>query len=129
MEYPFTISGGIEVRHSLDPIEDSQGRVVGFTLPNGRKVDLVVALGVHEPESDEYTYLTLEGDTEALSFRNFDYDRLEFGPDLTTIAEAQIAHPLKEIFGEFEASARSPTSSRASTASSSASSGASITEP
>lgn len=75
-KYKFTCSGDFDVDVNLDRIYDSVGNVVGFKLPDGREVRLVIALEVDN--EDNYDYITSESDMDELGFNLTDYDVCEF---------------------------------------------------
>ena len=74
-KYKFLCSGGFDVDANLDRIYDDVGNVVGFQLPDGRKVRLVIGL---EVESDTtLIHVTNEFDMDDLGINLTDYDECE----------------------------------------------------
>lgn len=76
-EFPFTITGGIDVDPHLQPVADAQGHVVAFYDPRtDTEYRLIMAL---EAEKDgQCRYITSEAAMESHGFANLDYKQLEF---------------------------------------------------
>lgn len=75
-QYKFFCSGDFSVDADLDRIYDSVGNVVGFKLPDGRVVRLVISLEVES--NDSYNYVSDESDMGELGLFLNDYDVCEF---------------------------------------------------
>jgi len=77
--YNFTIKGQFgEVDHKLVEVVDDVGNVVGFHLPDGRMVQLVMALEVVNLEGDKFEYITEEKEMENLGLSLLNYDNMTF---------------------------------------------------
>lgn len=77
--YGFTIYGKFDnIDTKLVPITDHDGITTGFLLPDGRSVNLVMALEVISPEGDKIDYVTKESEMTSLGFELLDYDLLTF---------------------------------------------------
>ena len=74
--YLFTLTGGWTVVGNMKEELAADGSVYGFKLPDGRVVQLVVALEVEDKKG--YTYVTSEKEFEKLGFESLDYDRMDF---------------------------------------------------
>jgi hypothetical protein len=75
--YLFTLTGGWTIVGNMKEQLSCDGSVYGFKLPDGRVVQLVVALEVEDKNGD-YTYVTSEKEMEKLGFESLDYDRMDF---------------------------------------------------
>lgn len=75
-QYKFFCSGDFSVDANLDRIYDSVGNVVGFKLPDGRVVKLVISLEVES--DDNLYYITNEDKMDELGLGLNDYDVCEF---------------------------------------------------
>lgn len=74
-EYKFLCSGGFDVDANLDRIYDDVGNVIGFQLPDGRKVRLVIGLEVEK--NNKFNYVTSEWQMDELGISLLDYDVCE----------------------------------------------------
>lgn len=77
-EYLFTVTGGFDISPKLVEFEAWDGRVIGFTLPDGRIARLCVALEVEREETGEMEYITSSSEMADLGFKNLDYESLDF---------------------------------------------------
>jgi len=79
--YNFKIKGQFnEVDRKLVEITDHASNIVAFLLPDGRTVQLVMALEVLSPEGDKISYVTNESEMVELGFNLLDYESLNFYP-------------------------------------------------
>jgi hypothetical protein len=77
----FEVVGGFDVvKEKLTPFEAADGSVVGYILPDGRHVRLVVALEVENQKTGKFTYVTSSDGMAKLGFLGLDYDHLDFIP-------------------------------------------------
>ena len=74
--YLFTLTGGWTLVGNMKEELAADGSVYGFKLPDGRVVQLVVALEVEDKNG--YTYVTSEKEFEKLGFESLDYGRMDF---------------------------------------------------
>lgn len=77
MEHEFSVTGKFDIKGNLKPVLDSVGTIVGFQLPGGREVRLVVALEV-EDKNGKMHYVTSEAQMGRLGFSNLHYEDLDF---------------------------------------------------
>jgi len=77
-EWKFNVTGGFDIDKTLQPYVAHDGGVVGFTLPDGRTVRLVVALEIESKDGSKFDYITADQIMGDLGFAGLDYDRLEF---------------------------------------------------
>lgn len=77
-EYKFVAEGGYDIDSNLTPEANAFGEVVGFKLPDGRSVRLVIALEVSDEYGDDFKYVTSEQEMSELGFDCLDYERLNF---------------------------------------------------
>jgi len=91
-EYEFLVTGGFTVNSNLKSMRDNKRDVSGFVLPDGRGVELIVALEVIDTRFDDghgrIKYITSESEMEKLGFCNLDYDRLDFKATSDEVQEA-----------------------------------------
>lgn len=80
-EEAFTITGGIDTPVDATPILSHDDRIVGYQLPDGRKVRLSLALEVESADGETHTYAATGEEIERLGFGVFDYRDAYFGPD------------------------------------------------
>lgn len=76
MDVSFELEGGFSIPDVSIPLLSAQHEVVGYILPDGRKVRLVVALEVED--NDKYHYVTSEQEMASLGFEALDYRTSEF---------------------------------------------------
>jgi hypothetical protein len=76
-EYLFTVTGGYNVSPDLKEYHSFNGRVIGFTTPDGRVVRLTVALEVEEADGS-FSYINNEKQMMQLGFGGLEYDKVEF---------------------------------------------------
>ena len=74
----FKVTGGFDIDDKLVPILSHDGSIRGYTLPDGRKVSLVVALEVMPEDESSTEYVTSEVEMCKLGFSCLDYDHLTF---------------------------------------------------
>lgn len=75
--WEFEVGGDVIIRKGLTPLTDPIGRVVGFTLPDGREARLVMALEV-TGKGGEITVAATEQDMENLGITVCDYWQAQF---------------------------------------------------
>jgi hypothetical protein len=76
-EYLFTLTGGYNVSPDLKEYLSFNGRVVGFTTPDGRVIRMTVALEVEEADGS-FSYINSEKEMMQLGFGSLEYDIAEF---------------------------------------------------
>jgi hypothetical protein len=75
--YLFKVTGGFDIDARLSPIYDATGQgIVGFTLPDGREVNIDICLRI-EGEGRE-KYVVSEKEMASLGFSSLDYDYADF---------------------------------------------------
>lgn len=79
-EYCFTATGSLLIDKTLKIERSFDGRPIGFVLPDGRTVRLVVALEVELDGGTNYRYVTSETEMSELGFTCLDYDQADFTP-------------------------------------------------
>lgn len=79
-EYRFEIVGGLDVDTQNHCIRAHDGAVIGFRLPDGRTVRLVMCLEIESADGEEFTYLPECAAMDEIGFSNLDYDHLTFFP-------------------------------------------------
>ena len=75
----FKIKGGFDISKKNKPLLAANGDVIGYTLPDGRIVRLVVALEI-ENFDNTFKYVVNQDAMETLGFENLDYSELTFYP-------------------------------------------------
>ena len=75
--YLFAVTGGWTIVGNMKEQLAADGSVCGFKLPDGRVVQLVVALEVEDKNGD-YTYVVGDKEMEKLGFESLDYERADF---------------------------------------------------
>jgi hypothetical protein len=76
--FRFKATGGFSVASENQKELAHNGEVRGFLLPDGRQVQLVVALEVISADGDDIEYVTSEDEMGKLGMRCLDYDELVF---------------------------------------------------
>ena len=76
----FEVTGGFDISEKNNPMRGANGDVIGYTLPNGSIVRLVVALEIENPKTHEFSYITNCQAMKILGFENLDYSELTFYP-------------------------------------------------
>jgi len=80
----FTVKGGFDISKKLKPMKGAAGDIIGYTLPDGRIVRLVVALEIENTKSkmvsEAFDYITSSAAMELIGFNNLDYSELTFYP-------------------------------------------------
>ena len=80
--YSFEIRGEfMEVDSKLVEIVDHGGLVTGFLLPDGRSVQLVMALEVMSADGEKFEYVTTESKMDELGLAGLDYISLTFNKE------------------------------------------------
>lgn len=80
--YSFEIRGEfMDVDTKLIEIVDHGGLVTGFLLPDGRSVQLVMALEVMSADGEKFEYVTEESKMDELGLAGLDYISLTFNKD------------------------------------------------
>lgn len=75
----FRVTGGFDAPANLARLYDAQGNVVGYELPDGRAVRLVVGLEVAVDRAESgYEYLTDTAAMAAVGFEGLEYDETVF---------------------------------------------------
>jgi len=78
VDYSFTATGSWSIQKQLKPFFGSLNNVIGFELPDGRSVRLVIALEVENKQTGDMQYVTSEREMDDLGFYALEYDRLDF---------------------------------------------------
>jgi hypothetical protein len=76
--YLFEVTGGFDVKTDLIPEESAVGNISKFRLPDGRAVQLIVALEIEIDDGISYEYVTSEKEMAELGFEGLDYKELRF---------------------------------------------------
>lgn len=76
--YKFKATGGFDINKKFREIPSCSGDVCGFELPDGRVVQIVIALEVASKDGNSYKYITSEKTMAELGFEGLDYDKLIF---------------------------------------------------
>ena len=80
-DYLFALSGEFAVSSHLKPIfAGRKNTIIGFELPDGRKVKLIVGLELENEVNDDYDYITSHKVMEDLGFGSLDYYMTCFEP-------------------------------------------------
>jgi len=79
-DYSFIATGSWNIPKQLKPFFGSVNNVIGFKLPDGRSVRLVIALEVENHQTGDIEYVTSEREMDRLGFYALEYDRLDFEP-------------------------------------------------
>lgn len=77
-EVRFEVTGGLDVPEDYQEIRSAVGEVVGFRLPDGRTVRLMVALEVEAPGGESYRSVAALSGMEALGFTCLEYADARF---------------------------------------------------
>lgn len=78
----FRVTGSFSLETAIkSKVERIPGEISQYTLPDGRRVSLMVTLEVENPEDNSYTYVTNQSDMDALGFTCLDYDETTFFED------------------------------------------------
>lgn len=77
--YSFEIHGEFgDIDRKLVEVVDHAGNVTGFLLPDGRSVQLVMALEVISADGEKLEYITKEEEMSNLGLSLLNYDSLTF---------------------------------------------------
>ena len=84
--FKFDVTGTFSIQNEFEQILSQmpmrtmgkEGEITGFKLPNGKIVQLVVALEVMSENEESFEYITSEEKMDALGFRCLDYIALTF---------------------------------------------------
>lgn len=76
-EYKFICTGSFSIDKKLEPTTDADGNVVGFILPDGREVRLVIALEIENGDNFD-DYVVNEKEMAKIGFSCLDYEQLAF---------------------------------------------------
>lgn len=74
--YLFNVTGGFHIDSALSPLFSASGDIYGFTLPDGREVDIAICLRVEGGGKEKW--ITDERQMELLGFESLSYDKSEF---------------------------------------------------
>ena len=81
--YLFKVTGGFDIDSRFEPVYAANGQdIVGFTLPDGREVNIEICLRV-EGDGEEH-YMVSEREMGEQGFCNLDYDYADFYRDETS---------------------------------------------
>lgn len=78
MELYFKVTGGFERQDNLKPELDASEAIVGYQLPDGRLIRLVIALEIESKDGGSYEYVTSEQEMEKLGLGLLSYDDISF---------------------------------------------------
>jgi hypothetical protein len=76
--FKFDVTGTFSIQNEFEQVLSQMGEITGFKLPNGKTVQLVVALEVASENEESFEYITSEEKMGALGFRCLDYIALTF---------------------------------------------------
>jgi hypothetical protein len=76
--FKFDVTGTFSIQNEFEQVLSQMGETTGFKLPNGKTVQLVVALEVVSENEESFEYITSEEKMDALGFRCLDYIALTF---------------------------------------------------
>ena len=76
--FKFDVTGTFSIQKEFEQMLSQMGEITGFKLPNGKIVQLVVALEVMSEDENSFEYITSEEKMDALGFRCLDYIALTF---------------------------------------------------
>jgi len=80
-DYKFEVTGGFLVGEKMAKMTEyhaHDGRVIGFQLPDGRIVRLIVALEIENENDGTFKYASSQNEMEELGFGCLDYDQANF---------------------------------------------------
>lgn len=81
--YLFKVTGGFDIDSCFEPIHAANGQdIVGFTLPDGREVNIEICLRIED--GDKEHYIISEREMADNGFCNLDYDYADFYRDETS---------------------------------------------
>ena len=75
----FEVKGGFDISKKIKPFKGANGDIIGYILPDGRIVQLVVALEIEDLDSN-FKYIVNQDAMQSLGFENLDYSELTFDP-------------------------------------------------
>jgi len=82
-DHLFALSGEFAVSSHLKPVfgkGNRQKTIIGFELPDGRKVKLIVGLQLENEVNGDYDHITSEKGMQDLGFGLLDYHMSSFEP-------------------------------------------------
>jgi len=75
--YLFKVTGGFDIDARLRPVYAANGQdIVGFTLPDGREVNIEICLRIEGCDGEQY--VVSEREMADLGFCGLDYDYADF---------------------------------------------------
>ena len=77
-DYSFEVSGVFAVANNLKPIFGAENQIIGFELPGGRQVRLIIGIGIENKVTGSYEHVTNEQQMDDLGFGCLDYDKICF---------------------------------------------------
>lgn len=81
-DYKFNVVGVFDIPNHYLPIRSDHNNIVGFKLPDGSEVRLIVALEVFKPATPSlpghFLYITNESVMDSLGFGSLEYDNVHF---------------------------------------------------
>jgi len=75
--FAFNVGGVMFIDKKHTPIKDCMGNTVGFELPDGRQVKLIVGLEIEDSKGG-LSYITSDKDMHKIGFDLTDYTRADF---------------------------------------------------
>lgn len=76
-EYLFNVTGGFDIDNRFTPIYAANGQdIVGFTLPDGREVNIEICLRTEYNGKEKY--IVSEKDMYEIGFSNLNYNSADF---------------------------------------------------
>ena len=76
--YKFELTGGFSVDKNFTPELSYNGGIMSFALPDGRVVQLIVALEIEEANGRHHRQITSQHEMDELGFECLDYENVQF---------------------------------------------------
>ena len=77
-DYSFEVSGVFAVANNLKPIFGAENQIIGFELPGGRQVRLIIGIEIENKVTGSHEHITNERQMDDLGFGCMDYDKICF---------------------------------------------------